>query len=296
MSKLSLDIIELLNLVKETGSFSTAAEKLNRTPSAISYRASNIEKQLGLKLFNRKGPIVALSKSGEAIVSEGAWILKAIDNLECRLSIDKNKHHILTIGVSHLISLSNLSEHLNAFLEKCSGFKINIVEYADSREWEALSRGELDIIFSGYPAPENVKALSFLISIDKVVCCATPEYKKCLENKDEQVASELKACTMISNNKTYEAEILSYPSLKSYNRVFVDDLSAQIELIKNGCGAGIVPLTSVKDLLNKDELEVIVQEKRLGFNMIWAGWMDNESRHTKWWRTYLSEVSSRLSR
>ena len=51
----TLDQLQVLVAVADTGSFSAAGRKLNRAQSVISYAIANLEAQLGLKLFEREG-------------------------------------------------------------------------------------------------------------------------------------------------------------------------------------------------------------------------------------------------
>jgi DNA-binding transcriptional LysR family regulator len=51
----TLDQLQILVTVADTGSFSAAGRKLNRAQSVISYAIANLEAQLGLKLFEREG-------------------------------------------------------------------------------------------------------------------------------------------------------------------------------------------------------------------------------------------------
>ncbi|TKB24199.1 MAG: LysR family transcriptional regulator, partial [Mesorhizobium sp.] len=51
----TLDQLQILVAVADTGSFSAAGRKLSRAQSVISYAIANLEAQLGLKLFEREG-------------------------------------------------------------------------------------------------------------------------------------------------------------------------------------------------------------------------------------------------
>ena len=51
----TLDQMQILVAVADTGSFSAAGRRLNRAQSVISYSIANLEAQLGLKLFEREG-------------------------------------------------------------------------------------------------------------------------------------------------------------------------------------------------------------------------------------------------
>ncbi len=53
MLKLSLEAIELVDTIARHGSFASAAERLHKVPSTISYAVSKLEEQLGLNLFVR---------------------------------------------------------------------------------------------------------------------------------------------------------------------------------------------------------------------------------------------------
>ena len=53
-------------------SFALAAEELSLTPSAISHRINTLEKELGIKLFNRFHRRIELTEEGERIY----WALK----------------------------------------------------------------------------------------------------------------------------------------------------------------------------------------------------------------------------
>ena len=77
MLKLSLEAIELVDAIARYGSFASAAERLHKVPSTISYAVSKLEEQLGLNLFMRNGPRVSLTPAGEELLKEGRWLLAA---------------------------------------------------------------------------------------------------------------------------------------------------------------------------------------------------------------------------
>ena len=54
--------------VAESGSFSTAAERLFLTQPAVSKRIAQLEQQLGTRLFDRVGRRIRLTEAGEALL------------------------------------------------------------------------------------------------------------------------------------------------------------------------------------------------------------------------------------
>ena len=63
--------------IAETGSFTAAAQRVNRTQSAVSMQIKRLEEQLGALLFAREGRTVRLSPGGELLLPHARRILQA---------------------------------------------------------------------------------------------------------------------------------------------------------------------------------------------------------------------------
>ena len=70
--------------VKETGSFTRAAERLHLTQSAISHQIRRLEEQLGQPLLRRTTRSLTLTEDGEDLVRHAEQILGAMDALSRR--------------------------------------------------------------------------------------------------------------------------------------------------------------------------------------------------------------------
>ena len=80
----TLDQLNVLAAVAETGSFSAAARRLNRAQSVISYTIANLEQQLGLALFERDGRRPVLTEAGRALVADARRVGALVDELKAR--------------------------------------------------------------------------------------------------------------------------------------------------------------------------------------------------------------------
>ncbi|WP_119389631.1 LysR family transcriptional regulator [Taklimakanibacter lacteus] len=82
----TLDQLEILQTVAETGSFSAAGRKLNRAQSVISYGIANLEAQLGVKLFTRDGTREPqLTDMGKAILEEARRMAGVLQRIRARV-------------------------------------------------------------------------------------------------------------------------------------------------------------------------------------------------------------------
>ncbi|QPC91423.1 LysR family transcriptional regulator [Mesorhizobium sp. INR15] len=82
----TLDQLQILVTVAETGSFSAAGRKLNRAQSVISYAIANLEAQLGLKLFERDGTREPqLTGIGRAMLEDAQRMVGVLQRIRSRV-------------------------------------------------------------------------------------------------------------------------------------------------------------------------------------------------------------------
>lgn len=114
---LSLDQIQVLLTVVDTGSFAAAGRKLGRATSAISYAIDTLESQLGLALFDRqtrRRPV--LSQAGEAIVTEARGLVQGADMLWARVkALVEGLEAEVTLAVDQMMPQQRLARMLRAF-------------------------------------------------------------------------------------------------------------------------------------------------------------------------------------
>lgn len=74
MSVIDLRSIEAFLAVSETGSFTTAAKRLNKTQSAVSQAVRQLEEELGVVLINRATRVLSLTAPGELLRSRASQL------------------------------------------------------------------------------------------------------------------------------------------------------------------------------------------------------------------------------
>lgn len=79
---LSLDQLRTLAVVVEEGSFSSAARRLNRSQSAITYAIQKLESVVGAPLFDRGGYRPELTEAGRALLPRARRIIETTADFE----------------------------------------------------------------------------------------------------------------------------------------------------------------------------------------------------------------------
>jgi DNA-binding transcriptional LysR family regulator len=113
----SVDQLLVLLAVVEEGSFTSAAKRLGRATSAISYAIDTLEQQLGVTLFDRgttRKP--KLTQHGEAVVSEARAVALSVETLRARVRgfLDGLEPEV-SLVIDSLLPFDRLTRLLAAF-------------------------------------------------------------------------------------------------------------------------------------------------------------------------------------
>ena len=79
LDSVSLDQLRTFIAAVDAGSFSAASRKLLRSQSVVSEAISNLEDQIGVKLFDRSGHYPKLTAAGSVILADARGIITGVD-------------------------------------------------------------------------------------------------------------------------------------------------------------------------------------------------------------------------
>lgn len=144
--KISIEALEIMDVIDRKGSFAAAAESLFRAPSALTYSVKKLEKDLGVSLFDRSGHRATLTAAGTAQLKEGRQLLNATLALESRVKrIATGIETDINLAVSDLLSIEPILNLLTAFYSKNFCTRVKIAREVFGGSWDALLSGRTDI-------------------------------------------------------------------------------------------------------------------------------------------------------
>jgi DNA-binding transcriptional LysR family regulator len=116
----TLDQLEVLLCVVETGSFAAAGRMLGRASSVISYTIANLESQLGLAIFDRNATRKPqLTSAGHMVLTEARLIVGAVDGLRARSrGMLEGLEAEVAIAIDVMFPTDRLTDLLTAFSER----------------------------------------------------------------------------------------------------------------------------------------------------------------------------------
>ena len=202
-----------LEIVNKKGTLAAAANELQITQPALSSAISELERKIGLQLFEKKGRRKVLTASGQLVTEFAKETLYRARELSELLSINnRGRGGSLNIGMIDAASLYLLPTAIEAFKNETPDIKLYITVNDSDTLTEQLENFEIDIAFV-VSKDENSLPHSRLIST------------LILEES-------LLLCNPIANKETPMKEWALYPD-KSRTRALIDEGIQALELEPN---------------------------------------------------------------
>ncbi|MEN0000499.1 MAG: LysR family transcriptional regulator [Pseudomonadota bacterium] len=140
-----LDLLRTFVAIAETGSFSKAAERVFRTPSAVSMQVKKLEEILQRSVFDRDSRSVSLTADGEVLLSYARRMLALSNELMARFVVP-DMAGVVTLGAPDDYGQRIMPEVLKRFAETHPNIRVNVVVEASEHLLKRFERGELDVM------------------------------------------------------------------------------------------------------------------------------------------------------
>src|SRR3979411_1735200 len=132
--------------VAEQGSVSKAALRLRTAQPALSRQIIDLEKELGLKLFDRVGRRLVLSRDGEQLIESCRGVLGHVARLaEQAHLLQGGDVGLLKVAASPQIIESALAGFLRSYAKAFPRVDVKLTEAVGRDQLKMLERGDIDI-------------------------------------------------------------------------------------------------------------------------------------------------------
>ncbi|MFC7785390.1 LysR family transcriptional regulator [Rossellomorea sp. GCM10028870] len=152
---MNMDQIKYLLEVTKERSITKAARKLHLSPSAVSQSITQLERELGVTIFNRSRQGTVPTLEGKKIIHTGIDILTKLDELQSELS-EKQPSTSLKIGCGPSLTYV-VYDAFVFFNQEHPHVNIEIIEMDQDEIWKAFSCKEIDLAFSPFTKEELQK-------------------------------------------------------------------------------------------------------------------------------------------
>ena len=153
--------------IADAGALSRAAESLNVAQSALSHHVAEIERTLGVKLFDRKARGVSLTAAGHRLHEHASAILSALSKAEqdVRTFTDAVSGPV-SLGLSHTAIAVIALDVMQAVRKHCPGVHLTLSEGLSPTLIGRVLSGSIDLALAYNPPKDTRLATQALLDED----------------------------------------------------------------------------------------------------------------------------------
>jgi len=267
----------LFHKVAQNMSFTKTSKELHISQPAISKQIKKLEEELGMKLIEKSGKNIYLSKDGQFIYEYTKKIFSLIEEMEAQIPKLREKMlgHI-NIGASNTPGIYVLPKILGEFKEKYPEVKINLHIGNTYEIQNQLLIGRMDFAVIGGKIPEKENIVIEKLVEDFMVLVCSPTNKLAQLNfVDKNMLIDQDFITHESHSNLYEiVEEIVRTELRIPLNIAL--MLGSIDAIKNAVsanlGISIMPYVSVKQDVLLGNLKVLNCENRVwkySYNLVY---------------------------
>ena len=256
--------VKLNTLLKvyEMGSYTRAAEKLSLTQPAVSKHIRQLERELGVSIFDRTGPKLRLTPEGKLIVRYAERVIALSDGLRRALADRNRAVDRLRVGVTHTSESSIVAEVLARYTEENVNTRITLRTDALASLYEMLKSYQIDIaIVEGDVSNPAIRTIR--LDTDDLAVAVSNEHP--LASRPSVTIDELRRERLILRLPSSGTRTLFDANLESrgmspddFNVILeVDNIATIKDLVRRNYGVSVLARSACMDELRKGKIRML---------------------------------------
>ncbi len=258
-TKLSLRGLRTFCVAARYQSFSTAAEELFITASAVSHQIKSLEEELGDQLFDRSGRELSLTETGKELYDDVNPLIEQLDAVAAKYKKGAVSRSV-RISVQPFFASEYFVPRLSEFTAEHPEIDIQVGTSDESAEKHPAD-ADLSIRLFRSPPPGMTSNLLFPL---RMMPAGSPEFRKSLKVKNKKIISEFPIIVHETRPKAWAQWASRWGiELPSETKVIrLDSMIAVVRAAQRGIGAALVPVP-IGDLWFKEGSLVRLFNKEL---------------------------------
>ncbi|MCT2580483.1 LysR family transcriptional regulator [Mesorhizobium sp. M1A.F.Ca.IN.022.07.1.1] len=242
----TLDQLQILVAVADTGSFSAAGRKLNRAQSVVSYGIANLEAQLGLKLFEREGlREPQLTDVGKAMLEDARRMIGVLQRIRSRADgYRQGLEAEVNLSVDVALPSPALVRVLKAFEAQFPAVMLRLYIGSLGLIVDQVVNGQSDLGFGGLQGDADVNLLR--IGFISLVPAAAPDHPLAKLPKPIAIEDLRDHIQLVVSDQSERTRGRDY-GVFAYRTWRLTDVRTKHALMREGLGWGGLPRWLIAD-------------------------------------------------
>ena len=238
--------IKYFQTVVEKGSFTEAAEACYISQSAISQQIQSLEKEIGVKLFERKNRKFTLTPAGEHFYKKTVVLSSELERI-CRetVRIAHKDNAVLNIGYLKCYGGDEFHSALAQFAAKYPDVSVNVIEGNHEELYDELRFGKVDLVLNDQRRAFSDEYVNF--ELIRSNCFIEMSTNNPLSKLSEIEIADLKntPCILVASKGQEETEQTYYRDVVGFQGVFLFAENLQKARMMVVLGQGVMPIEGV---------------------------------------------------
>ncbi|RDE19609.1 hydrogen peroxide-inducible genes activator [Motiliproteus coralliicola] len=242
--------------VEKTLHFKHAAELSHISQSALSTALNELEKQLGLQIFERDNKKVLITPIGHQVLAHAHAILAQVDSLEQLADSQRSPLSFpISIGIIPTICPYLLPRFLPLLNQRHPNAQLNIVEEQSQVLVDQVRSGEIDTAILALPyACDGLLTMEFWQEDFYWVSLKEKQFA----DRTEITSGELNHCNLMLLKeghclKEHALEVCRLPQQIANQGVGATSLNTLIEMVLGQLGTTLVPQMALEQLIGRHQ-------------------------------------------
>lgn len=251
----TLDQLQVFVAVAETGSFSAAARRLNRSQSVISYTIANLEAQLELQLFERGGTREPrVTEDGKAMLEDARRMVSVLQNMRSRAEgLKQGLEAEVVVAVDVTVPSPALTVVLTAFQRQYPTVSLRLHVGALGMVWDLVLKRQVDFGIGGQPMHPHDDLVSITVGGAVMLPVAAPDHPLALYEGPVPLSFIRDHIQLVVTDLTEQTKGRDF-GVFAYKTWRLTDTSTKRDLMLAGLGWGGLPKWMVEDDLAEGRL------------------------------------------
>lgn len=243
---IKLEALRVFVTVAEIGNIRDAAERLGRTPSAISMTLKGLEEEIGAALFEteRKNALTAV---GRYVLETARIQILGFDRaISAIRAYAHNRIGKLAVACVPSVAASLMPGLLERFIGQRPGVEVELFDIDTASVATLVELGQVDLGIAGRPRTRGTLECTPLFSDRfKVICRAGAPLARLARPVEW---SDLEGETIIRNGASQSIEAAEYKALAERASLMVRNVTSLIAMAGSGLGVTLLPALSTARL------------------------------------------------
>jgi LysR family transcriptional regulator, regulator of the ytmI operon len=240
--------LQTIQAIAQEGSFLKAAEKLQYAQSTITLHVQQLEAELGVKLFSRRGQRMELTVAGRTLIEHADQLLQRAASLQQTMTdLVAGEAGHLRVGSIEPIASIDLPVILAQFCQVHPQVRLTLEVGVTQVISQRVAAGLIDIAICSPPSANL--GLSFELLFYDAIALLLPDSHP-LAKFDEIPTSALSKERLILTEEhcpyrnIFEKALLS-EGVNPFSGIEVMSLEALKQMVRHGLGIGVIPAAAI---------------------------------------------------